>query len=73
VARTSAFALNNATLPFTPAMADRGVEAALHNDPHLLAGLNIFRGQVTYRAVAEATGLTYTEPGRALGGRSRST
>jgi alanine dehydrogenase len=62
VARTSAFALNNATLPFTLAMADKGAEVALTEDAHLLAGLNVYRGQVTYRAVATATGQAFTDP-----------
>jgi alanine dehydrogenase len=66
VARTSAFALNNATLPFSLALADHGAEAALSADPHLLAGLNIYRGQVTYRAVSESTDLPYTDPGSVL-------
>ena len=66
VARTSAFALNNATLPFTLALADKGPEAALAADPHLLAGLNIYRGQVTYQAVAEATELPFHDPGDLL-------
>jgi len=68
VARTSAFALNNATLPFTLAMANRGIEAALRDDPHLLAGLNVYRGKVTYQAVARATEQTYTDPRSLLGG-----
>ena len=63
VARTSAFALNNATLPFTLAIANLGPEVAVSADPHLLAGLNVYRGQVTYAAVAEATGAPYTDPG----------
>ena len=66
VARTSAFALNNATLPFTLAIANHGAEAAISADPHLLAGLNVYRGQVTYAAVAEATGIPYTDPGNLL-------
>jgi alanine dehydrogenase len=67
VARTSAFALNNATLPFTLALADKGVAAALADDPHLRNGLNIHRGQVTYRAVADATELPYVDPESSLG------
>jgi alanine dehydrogenase len=66
VARTSAFALNNATLPFTLALADQGAEMALAADPHLLAGLNVYRGQVTYRAVSESTGLPFTDPSTVL-------
>ena len=44
VARTSTFALNNATLPFILALADKGPEAAMLADPHLLAGLNVYQG-----------------------------
>ncbi len=60
VARTSTFALNNATLPFILAIADKGTRTALADDPHLRAGLNVHAGKVTYRAVADATGLPYT-------------
>ena len=67
VARTSAFALNNATLPFTLALSDKGVERALADDIHLRAGLNVCRGAVTYRAVAEATDLPYTPAEELLG------
>lgn len=63
VARTSTFALNNATLPFALALADKGHQAALADDPHLLAGLNIHRGKVTYRAVADALGVPFTAAG----------
>ncbi len=55
VAHTSALALNNATLPFVKALADRGL-AALNDDPHLAAGLNVHRGAITHPAVAEALG-----------------
>jgi alanine dehydrogenase len=54
VARTSTIALNNATLPFAVALAGKGVRKALADDPHLLNGLNIHDGKVTYKAVAEA-------------------
>jgi alanine dehydrogenase len=60
VARTSTFALNNATLPFTLALADKGYKKALQDDPHLLDGLNVHRGKITYRAVADAQGLPFT-------------
>jgi alanine dehydrogenase len=56
VARTSTFALNNATLPFILALADKGAEAAMLDDPHLLAGLNIYRGRIMHPAVAAALG-----------------
>jgi alanine dehydrogenase len=59
VARTSTFALANVTLPFALALANKGWRKALTADPHLLAGLNIHDGKITYRAVAEAQGLTY--------------
>ena len=56
VARTSTFALNNATLPFTLALADKGWKKACQDDSHLAAGLNVHAGQVTYQAVADALG-----------------
>lgn len=61
VARTSTFALNNATLPFTLALADKGYKAALAGNPHLLAGLNVHKGDITYRAVSEALGVPFKE------------
>ena len=66
VARTSTFALNNATLPFVLALADKGTLPALRADPHLLAGLNVYEGKITYPAVAEALGLPYLDPARAI-------
>ncbi len=59
VARTSTFALNNATLPFALALADKGVGSALSADPHLREGLNVYEGYVTHEAVANATGEDY--------------
>ena len=59
VARTSTFALNNATLPFTLALADKGYKQALLDDPHLLEGLNVHTGRVTYKAVAKDLGYDY--------------
>ena len=67
VARTSTFALNNATLPFVLALADKGIEAALAADPHLLAGLNICKGRIAHQAVAAALGETWTDPRKLLG------
>ena len=67
VARTSTFALNNATLPFVLALADKGVLAALRADPHLRAGLNVYEGQITYAAVADALGVGYVDALRAIG------
>jgi alanine dehydrogenase len=66
VARTSTFALNNATLPFTLALADKGYARACRENPHLLAGLNIHRGALTYQAVAEFQKREYTPADRAL-------
>ncbi|MEJ0026392.1 MAG: alanine dehydrogenase [Rhizomicrobium sp.] len=57
VARTSTFALNNATLPFTIALAEQGAEAAMRRNAHLRAGLNVYKGTMTYKAVADAQGL----------------
>ena len=59
VARTSTLALNNATLPFVIALAEKGPRRALEEDPHLLAGLNVARGAITCASVAEAHGLAY--------------
>jgi alanine dehydrogenase len=59
VARTSTFALNNATLPFALALANLGAEAAMKADPHLAAGLNVSDGKLRYKAVADALGLPY--------------
>ncbi len=59
VPRTSAFALNNATLPFALALANAGYKQALLQDPHLLNGLNIHHGIITHEAVARDLGLDY--------------
>ncbi|MGQ9367115.1 alanine dehydrogenase [Azospirillum sp. A39] len=59
VARTSTFALNNATLPFALALADKGYRTALTQDPHLCAGLNVHHGKITCKAVAEAQNLPH--------------
>jgi alanine dehydrogenase len=58
---TSSHALNHATLPFGLALADFGL-AALARDPHLRNGLNIHRGKVTHKAVAESLGLAFADP-----------
>ena len=65
VPRTSTFALNNATLPFVLALADKGF-GALAEDRHLLAGLNVHRGRITHPAVAEALKLDYVDAARAI-------
>ena len=66
VPRTSARALNNATLPFTLALADKGWKQALADDPHLRAGLNVHAGTVNHPAVAEALDYDFVEPTAAL-------
>ncbi|HMV70915.1 MAG TPA: alanine dehydrogenase [Pseudomonadales bacterium] len=67
VARTSAFALNNATLPFVLALANQGYRKALAEDPHLRDGLNVHRGHITCEAVAQALGLAWLPVAEALG------
>jgi alanine dehydrogenase len=67
VARTSTFALNNATLPCVLAIADKGWKRALADDEHLRHGLNVCRGEVTHEAVARATGFPFREPEAFLG------
>jgi len=59
VARTSTFALNNATLPFALRLAKLGAEGAMAADPHLAAGLNVMAGKIRHAAVAEALGMEF--------------
>jgi alanine dehydrogenase len=59
VARTSTFALNNATIGHAVALADKGWKAALRDNVHLRNGLNVCEGKVTYEAVAHDLGLPY--------------
>jgi alanine dehydrogenase len=59
VARTSTFALNNATIGHALALADKGWRQALHDDPHLRNGLNVCDGKVTHAAVARDLGYDY--------------
>ncbi len=66
VPKTSTYALNNVTLPFVLALADRGIKEALMADDHLLNGLNVCRGVVTEAHVAEALELPYVQPATAL-------
>ena len=66
VPRTSTLALNNATLPYLVELADKGYEKALKEDKNFLAGLNIYKGQVTYKAVADVFGYKYISPSGAL-------
>ena len=61
VARTSTFALNNATLPFAVKLANLGAEGAMRADPHLAAGLNVFGGRIAYKAVADDLGLPFEQ------------
>ena len=62
VARTSTLALGNATLPFMLALADKGWKQACQDDPHLLNGLNVHDGKLTYFAVGKALGLDVVSP-----------
>lgn len=66
VPRTSTFALNNVTLPFVLALANKGAKQALLDDPHLLEGLNVHRGMVTYEDVARDLGYDYVAAAKAL-------
>ncbi|MEE2954827.1 MAG: alanine dehydrogenase [Pseudomonadota bacterium] len=66
VARTSTFALNNATLPFILSIAELGTKEAMRKDPHLMNGLNVCDGKLTYQAVAHAQGRDYTKPSEVL-------
>jgi alanine dehydrogenase len=66
VARTSTIALNNATLPFVLALADKGWRRAMREDPHLAEGLNIHEGRVTHAAVARDLGLDYSPTAKLL-------
>lgn len=61
VPRTSAFALNNATLPYALQIANKGAIQAMKDDPHLMNGLNVFHGEVTHKAVAESTGHAFVQ------------
>ena len=66
VARTSTIALGNATMPFMLALADKGWKQACTDDEHLLAGLNVHAGQLTYYAVGEALGIDVLSPTLAI-------
>ena len=66
VPRTSTYALNNATLPFTLALADKGAKQALLDDPYFLGGLNVCKGTITEEHVAGALGYEYVPPEKAL-------
>jgi len=66
VPRTSTIALNKATIPFLTKLADKGYEKAFKEDKNFLAGLNVFKGQITYKAVADTFGLKYVSPKEVL-------
>jgi alanine dehydrogenase len=60
VPRTSTYALSNATLPYLTQLAGAGVSRAIKNNPALTKGVNVYKGKLTYQAVAEALGIEYT-------------
>ena len=60
VPRTSTFGLTNATLPFALQLANKGFVDAVRSNPHLAAGVNTFKGKITYEAVATSQSLAYT-------------
>ncbi|MEM7720678.1 MAG: alanine dehydrogenase, partial [Pseudomonadota bacterium] len=66
VARTSTIALTNATMPYLLALADKGWRQACQDDPHLLDGLNVHAGQLTYFAVGKALGIDVISPSLVL-------
>ena len=66
VPRTSTFALNKATLPFLNKLAKHGYKKALSEDKNFLAGLNVCKGDVTYKAVADVFGHSYVSPDKAI-------
>ena len=66
VPMTSTYALNNATLPFTLALAGKGWKQALKDDPHLKNGLNVWNGKITCEPVAQALGYEYVPADQAL-------
>ena len=67
VARSSAIGLNNATLPYALALANKGWRDALSSDPHLLAGLNVAAGKITHELVAQDLSMAYTPAIEAIG------
>ncbi len=66
VPRTSTIALNKATLPYLVKLANKGYQKALSEDKNFLAGLNVYKGHVTYKAVADVFGHEYVDPGDAI-------
>lgn len=67
VPRTSTFALNNVTLPFILELANLGFKEAMQRDPHLRNGLNVYRGKLTHKAVANALSQKYTPAEEMIG------
>ena len=67
VPKTSTYALNNVTLPFALALADKGYKQALADDAHLRAGLNVIHGKVVYEQVAHDLGYDFVPAETALG------
>lgn len=67
VPRTANLALNNVTLPFVVALAGKGYRQAMRDDRHLLAGLNVYSGEVTCRQVAESLGYPHKAAEELLG------
>jgi alanine dehydrogenase len=66
VPRTSTFALNNATLPFVLQLANLGTKGALKANKHLLHGLNVYQGMLTYEGVAEVFNLPHHDAARII-------
>ena len=66
VPRTSTLALNSATLPFVLQLAQSGYRDSLNSDANFLAGLNVCKGNVTYKAVAEDLGYNFVDPSTAI-------
>jgi len=66
VPRTSTFALNKVTLPYLVKLANNGYQKALSEDKNFLAGLNVHKGQVTYKAVADVFGYEFVDPSSVL-------
>ena len=62
VPRTATLALNKATIPYVLNLANKGYQQALKDDQCFMNGLNIFKGQVTYKAVAEDLGYDFINP-----------
>ena len=66
VARTSTMALTNATMPFAVTLANKGAKQAMLDDVHLMNGLNVLGGKITYKPVADVLGYDYVAPEEAI-------